>query len=114
MMNINPSVSSLAPIQLQPNLPPDTIEKKLNTIIRVKDGDTIILGGLITDEQTFTANGVPVLKEIPIIKYLFSSKEKTTSREELVFVITPHIINLDKKSDIKEVGFKKLPDLGEL
>jgi len=114
MMNINPSVSSLAPIQLQPNLPPDTIEKKLNTIIRVKDGDTIILGGLITDEQTFTANGVPVLKEIPIIKYLFSSKEKTTSREELVFVITPHIINLNKKRNIKDIGFKKLPNLGEL
>jgi general secretion pathway protein D len=117
MMTINPSISSLAPIQTKPNLPPDTIQKSLNTIIRVKDGDTIILGGLITDETAFQASGVPVLKEIPIIKYLFSYKEKISKREELIFVITPHIINLNKVIDVKNIGYKankKLPKLGDL
>jgi len=114
MMNINPSISSLVDIKQKPNLPPDTTEKKLNTMIRVKDGDTIVLGGLITDEKTFTMNGVPILKEIPIVKYLFSYKGKKTSKEELVFVITPHIIDLDKKTKLENIGFKKLPKLGDL
>ncbi len=115
MMRINPSLSSFKNEgQLQDptrTLPPDTIDKKLNTIVRVKDGDTIILGGLITDDKSLQVNGVPILKDIPIIKYLFSSKSKLSQRKELVFVITPHIINLNKKNSIKKVY--TLPKLGE-
>ena len=113
MMNINPSVSSLAPQELNVNLPPNTIEKKLNTMIRIQDGSTIILGGLITDDKTFNKNGVPILKEIPLIKYLFSYKEKISSREELIFVITPHIIDLNKTIKIDKIGYK-LPKLEDL
>jgi len=111
LMGINPSISSISTDQLNANLPPNTYEKKLNTIIRVKDGDTIILGGLITDEKVFTQNGVPVLKEIPVIKYLFSYKGQISKREELIFVITPHIINLDKQIPVKKAI--SLPSLEE-
>jgi general secretion pathway protein D len=111
MMRINPSISSIS--KLNTNLPPNTLDKKLNTMVRVKDGDTIILGGLITDEKTLQANGVSVLKEIPLVKYLFSYKSKISDRKELVFVLTPHIINLNKEQSIKKAGFS-LPDLGEL
>jgi len=115
MMSINPSVSSLSQNQLNLTLPPNTIEKKLNTIVRVKDGDTIILGGLITDEKNFVQQGVPILKEIPLIKYMFSTKAETSTREELIFVITPHIIDLNKKVDVKDIGYKEtLPNLGDL
>ena len=115
IMRINPSISSFKD-ENQLNdptrtLPPDTIDKKLNTIVRVKDGDTIILGGLITDDKSLIVNGVPILKDIPIIKYLFSSKSKLSQRKELVFVITPHIINLNKKMNIKKA--LALPKLGE-
>ena len=89
------------------------MEKKLNTIIRIKDGSTIILGGLITDDKTFIVNGVPVLKEIPVIKHLFSYKGEEFERKELVFVITPHIIDLDKKTDIKNIGYT-LPKLEDM
>jgi general secretion pathway protein D len=111
MMRINPSISSIS--QLNQNVAPNTIDKKLNTIIRAKDGDTIILGGLITDENTFSANGVPILREIPIVKSLFSYKSKISNRKELVFVITPHIIDLNKKQSLEKSGFK-LPKLGDL
>jgi len=113
IMNINPSVSSISSTQLNNNLPPNTMEKKLNTIIRIKDGSTIILGGLITDDKTFIVNGVPVLKEIPVIKHLFSYKGEEFERKELVFVITPHIIDLDKKTDIKNIGYT-LPKLEDM
>jgi len=111
LMGINPSISSISNPNLKTNLPPDTYEKKLNTIIRVKDGDTIILGGLITNEKSFTQNGVPILKEIPIIKYLFSYKGEISNREELIFVITPHIIDLNKKIEAKKaIMLPKLED----
>jgi len=111
MMRINPSISSIS--RLHQNIAPNTIDQKLNTIVRAKDGDTIILGGLITDEKTFATNGIPILKDISVIKYLFSYKSKISNRKELVFVITPHIIDLNKKQNIEKAGYK-LPDLGDL
>lgn len=110
---INPSISSIDPSQLNPNLPPDTFEKKLTTMVRVKDNETIILGGLITDEKTFKMNGINFLHSIPIIKYLFSSKTELSNREELVFVITPHIIDLNKHINMKDAGYNKLPKIGD-
>ena len=112
MMRINPSISDYD--GTSNSKIPDTIEKKLNTIIRVPDGDTLILGGLITDETRLESGGVPVLKEIPVVKYLFSYKDKMTTRKELVFVITPHIINFKKKRKLQDLGYKTMPKLGEI
>jgi general secretion pathway protein D len=94
--------------------PPNTKENTMMSVVRMKDNSTLILGGLITSDDSLNVNGVPILKEIPIIKYLFSSKEKITDRKELVFVITPHIVDLDKKMKLKDYGFKKLPSLKDL
>jgi general secretion pathway protein D len=110
MMRINPSISDFDGSSTSKI--PDTIEKKLNTIIRVPNNDTLILGGLITDTQNFKASGVPVLKEIPVLKYMFGYKEKITERRELVFVITPHIIDFNKKVKLKDLNYK-IPSLEE-
>lgn len=90
------------------DMPPDTSDKTMLSIVKLKNNQTLVLGGLITNDKTLQVNGVPVLKEIPLIKYLFSSREEVTSRKELVFVITPHIINLNKKKTLRDLGFGKL------
>ncbi len=90
------------------DMPPDTSDKTMLSIVKLKDNNTLVLGGLITNDKSLQVNGIPVLKEIPVLKYLFSSKEEITSRKELVFVITPHIINLKKKKTLKDLGFGKL------
>ena len=95
-------------------MPPDTKDNTLMSVVRLKDNDTLVLGGLITNDKSLIVNGVPILKEIPLIKYLFSSKEEITSKKELVFVITPRIIDLNKKRTLKDYGFKKLPTLEDL
>jgi general secretion pathway protein D len=64
-----------------------------------------VLGGLITNQNSFKENGVPILKEIPVVKYLFSSKAKVSDKVELVFVVTPHIVREKKKITIKDLGF---------
>ena len=118
ILSINPRISSFKDTSQLTNtnrdMPPDTQENTMISVVKLKDNDTLVLGGLITDDRTLRVNGVPVLKEIPIIKYLFSSKEKITNKKELVFVITPHIIRLDKKVHLKDYGFKKLPTLEDL
>ena len=118
ILSINPRISSFkdATQLTNPNrdMPPDTQDNTMMSVVKLRNNETLILGGLITDDNTLRVNGVPVLKEIPIIKYLFSSKEKITTKKELVFVITPHIIDLNKKFSVKKYGFGKLPTLEEL
>jgi general secretion pathway protein D len=95
-------------------MPPDTQDNTMISVVKLKNNDTLVLGGLITDDKQLRVNGVPVLKEIPIIKYLFSSKEKITSKKELVFIITPHIIDLNKTKTLKDYGYKNLPSIEDL
>lgn len=113
MLRINPSISALLDdkdAQVKDRkVAPDTRQKKLSTVVQVRDGETIVLGGLITDSDTFKKNGIPVLQDIPLVGKLFGSKEKSKDKAELVFVITPHIVDFTKdKEDIK----KSLEDLG--
>jgi len=90
------------------DMPPDTKDSTMLSIVKMKDNQTLVLGGLITDDKTLKVNGVPILKEIPVIKYLFSSKEKISTKKELVFVITPHIIDLKKKKTLRDLGFEQV------
>ena len=118
ILSINPQVSRFKDInqlsQTNRAMPPDTKDNSLMTVVKLKNNQTLVLGGLITSDENLQINGIPVLKEIPIIKYLFSSKDKITSKKELVFVITPHIIDLNKKETLKDYGFGKIPSLEDL
>jgi len=113
ILSIAPRISAFRDLnqisnQTVRDMPPDTKDNTMLSVVKVKDNDTIVLGGLISDDQSLKVNGVPILKEIPLIKYLFSSKEKITNKKELVFVITPHIINLKKKKTLRDLGFGKI------
>jgi len=118
ILNINPKISAFKNLtQLKDtnrDMPPDTKDNTLMSVVKLKDNQTLVLGGLITNDKSLVVNGVPILKEIPIIKYLFSSKDKITSKKELVFVITPHIIDFSKRKTLKDLGFKKLPSIEDL
>jgi len=109
ILRINPTISAFRDVtQLTTpgrDLAPDTTENKMSTVVRIKDGDTLVLGGLITNKNSLSENGVPILKEIPLVKYLFSSKSQISNKRELVFVVTPHILKEDKKVTIKDLGF---------
>lgn len=60
--------------------------------IRLKEGDASILGGLITRTQTVNINGIPGLAQIPLMKYLFSDNTKQLQDQEVLIVLTPHIV----------------------
>jgi general secretion pathway protein D len=118
ILSINPRISSFKDATQLTNvnrdMPPDTQDNTMISVVKLKNNDTLVLGGLITDDKQMNVNGIPVLKEIPILKYLFSSKEKITTKKELVFIITPHIIDFNKTKKLRDFGFKKLPSLEDL
>ena len=66
------------------------------TIVMVKDGYTIIIGGLIKDETTRTTKKVPILGDIPLLKWGFRQVKEEKEKTELVVFLTPHIITGDK------------------
>lgn len=70
---------------------------RAKTVMKVKDGRTVVLGGLIKDEKVDTIKKVPLLGDIPILGFFFRSKDKSDAKTELIIFITPHII----KEDIK-------------
>ncbi|MEM1263552.1 MAG: secretin N-terminal domain-containing protein [Pseudomonadota bacterium] len=64
-----------------------------SSLIRARNGDTIVIGGLIQRQQTETRRRVPWLGRIPLIGRLFSSTYTTDVRKELIMLVTPRIIN---------------------
>jgi len=118
VLSINPRISDFKDTAQLNNpsrdMPPDTQENMMLSVVKLKNNETLVLGGLITDKKSLNVNGIPVLKEIPLLKYLFSSKENVSNKRELVFIITPHIIDVNKKMNLKEYGFDKLPSLEDL
>lgn len=70
----------------------DPEERGTKSILRVPDGDTIILGGLLRTNVEETRTSVPVLGKIPVLGAAFRHKDKAESQRELIIFITPHII----------------------
>jgi type II secretory pathway component GspD/PulD (secretin) len=63
------------------------------TTVMVKDGITIIIGGLKKDEKTKTVTKIPILGDIPLLGMLFRNTSDETNRTELVILLTPHIMS---------------------
>jgi type II secretory pathway component GspD/PulD (secretin) len=60
--------------------------------LRVTDNETIVLGGLMRDTTSETISKLPWLSEIPILGKFFQNKQTAHERDEIVFLITPHVI----------------------
>jgi len=115
ILRINPSVSNFKYTeddgkQTTPReIAPDTSEKKLSTVVRVKDGSTLILGGLITNSKGISHSNVPILSDIPVLGNAFKHDGNSLTSQELIFVITPKIVGVkgSTKTSLRELGFSK-------
>ena len=67
--------------------------QELTTTVTVPNRHTVVLGGLITEEETISRTGLPFLSSIPVIGYAFGQKSKQITRRELIIMIQPFIIN---------------------
>ena len=62
--------------------------------IRLVEGETNILGGIITQTESTSLNGLPGLKDVPILKYFFAQEAKTRDKTEIIVMLTPHIVRM--------------------
>ena len=60
--------------------------------IRIKDEETLLLGGMIQESESNVVSKIPILGDIPLIGFFFRNQHKTMNKEELLFMITPRII----------------------
>jgi general secretion pathway protein D len=77
----------------QTNGNPDILTREISSKVAIKDGETIILGGLINEKNTFEKSGIPLLHNIPLIGPLFGNTTKKNIKTELVVLITPRVVN---------------------
>ncbi|MCU1256256.1 MAG: type and secretion system protein [Candidatus Angelobacter sp.] len=79
--------------------------RKVEHTIRLMDGETNLLGGILEVQDTSTTGGTPFLGQIPILKYLFSSTQKEHITNELVFLLVPHIVRKQELNDLNRRAF---------
>ena len=89
---IQPEVSSVSGFTGVDNTLPIVATRQASTTVRLKDGSTVIIGGLLNEEKTTTVTKVPLLGSIPVIGYLFQHRSIDTSKRDLVIEVTPRIL----------------------
>ena len=77
-------------------------QKKIEHEIRLKDGESSLIGGIFDDSQTKSLAGIPGLAQIPILRYLFGQVTQDKEQDETVFAITPHIIRGNTISELNQ------------
>jgi MSHA biogenesis protein MshL len=104
-LDITPAVSRLVRMEVSAkgdtNAPVIDI-RQASSIVRVRDGATIVMGGLVQDSATTTRRKIPILGDIPFLGKAFTGKYDTSERTELIFFLTPRIV-ADDEPDAKSV-----------
>lgn len=81
------------------NLPPTLGNRTVNTVIRLKDGETNLLAGLLRQDERKSLRGIPGIINIPFIRELFASNDKSLQEKDVIFTITPHILRTPKVTE---------------
>src|SRR5712691_10034618 len=68
--------------------------REINTVIRLRDGETSMLAGLIRDDERRTLEGIPGLSDLPVIGRLFAHSSKQIDQTDIILTLTPHIIRV--------------------
>ncbi|MET0555994.1 MAG: secretin N-terminal domain-containing protein, partial [Vicinamibacteria bacterium] len=66
--------------------------RNVNSVLRLRDGETTILAGLIQDEERLSATGIPGLSDLPVLGHLFTRSRKEVTETDIVMTMTPHVL----------------------
>lgn len=86
--------------------------REINTTIRLRDGETNMLAGLIRDEERTVLSGIPGLSDIPLIGHLFASNHKESQQTDIILTLTPHIVRVLDLKDADLRAFRLGRDSG--
>ncbi len=112
-LDVKQEVNSIGPT-VAPTNSPSFIKREAETSVVLLSRQTLVLGGLIQDKLTTTDRGIPLLKDIPLIGYLFRFTERLVEKTELLLLITPRVIGtaLDAAKITNEMR-RATPELDE-
>jgi general secretion pathway protein D len=83
-------------------------QRRIEHEARLADGEVNLIGGILSDTDTYSLSGYPWITKIPLLKYLFGQENKERTQSEIVFAITPHIIRggeiMDDNLKILDIG----------
>ena len=112
-LEINQSVTKAEKTTTSDINSPTILNRSVTTEVVVGDGQTVVLGGLISDDGAEGESGVPFLKDIPLLGYFFRSETRSSDRTELIIMITPRIIrNVWQVDKMRDAIFEGLELLG--
>jgi general secretion pathway protein D len=97
-MDLNQSVSTVVPTSTSQIDSPTFQQRRLNSTVSVKSGETILLGGLIQQTDSRQQQGIPILHDLPGIGPLFGSHNNDAGRTELIMLMSPHVISNEADS----------------
>jgi general secretion pathway protein D len=113
-MEVEQSVDNVKNQSTQGIQSPTITQRKIRSSVAVKNGETIVLGGLILETTSNDLTGIPVLSQLPWVGALFSQTDKKLDRRELVVLMTPRVVENAKGSqDITNEFRRKLTGLYE-
>ena len=75
------------------------LTRKAETSLVIEDGQTIVIGGLMRSKLDSSGSGIPFLRNIPLLGYAFGGTHKKINKVELIFLVTPHVINTRAEAD---------------
>ncbi len=105
---LNPSsTTGTTTTQTQRTMPPDTRVKQMTSIVKVKDSQKVLIGGLIEKKISKDNNKVPVIGDIPLFGRLFNNDTDTVRKSELFILITPTLIKQDVFPSIDDAILKR-------
>lgn len=94
---------------------PTIQQREITSSVSVADGETIALGGLFSNQVSKTRTGIPWLQDIPYLGHLFSNDSDSVNRDELMVLITPHVVDDIKKARaVTDELRHKLPEVQPL
>lgn len=107
IMSISQNISNVSTSGPSIGGSPSVFERKLDTEVVAGDGQTVMLGGLISENNNSSSTAIPILGEIPIFGHLFRTDGRQQDKTELVVLVTPKIVKTDDDWKIIKDSFKK-------
>jgi general secretion pathway protein D len=98
-LDISQTVSEAQPNTLTGIDSPEINETSLQTSVTLEDGGSVLLGGLIEEQKDVAETKVPVLGDIPLLGWFFRSESERTSRQELLMMVVPYIIEGQREAE---------------
>jgi general secretion pathway protein D len=97
-MEVNQSVSNVVNTTTSAIDSPTFQQRRLTSTVSVKTGETILLGGLIQQNDSRASSGIPILHDLPGVGPLFGSHNNGAGRTELIMLMTPHVVGNEADS----------------